>query len=61
MTQMTDDDRLRAEARARVMRAAEAVLARAYRGASRWELIDSQLRVREAVVREVRRRLAPGD
>ena len=41
---------------ARVIRTAEEVLAQAYRGASRREMIESQLRVRESVVREMRRR-----
>lgn len=47
----------RAQARARVMRAAEEVLARTFRSATRQEMIDSQLRVRESVVREMRRRV----
>ena len=42
---------------AHVVRVAEQVLAQAYRGLSRQELIESQLRVRESVVREMRRRL----
>ena len=42
---------------AHVIRVAEQVLAQAYRGISRQEMIESQLRVRESVVREMRRRL----
>ena len=42
---------------AHVVRVAEQVLAQAYRGATRLEMIESQLRVRESVVREIRRRL----
>lgn len=42
---------------AHVVRVAEQVLAQAYRGLSRQEMIESQLRVRESVVREMRRRL----
>jgi hypothetical protein len=45
-----------AERRAHVMRVAERVLAEVYRHATRAEMIDSQLRVREAVVREIARR-----
>jgi hypothetical protein len=51
------EERDREERRARVIRTAEEVLARAFRGASRQEMIESQLRVREAVVREMRRRV----
>ncbi|EYD75505.1 hypothetical protein Rumeso_02932 [Rubellimicrobium mesophilum DSM 19309] len=54
----TTPDRRRDEDKvARVIRVAEEVLAQAYRGASRQEMIESQLRVRESVVREMRRRL----
>ena len=52
----TTEDRRCEDQRARVIRAAERVLAQAYRGASRQEMIESQLRVRESVVREVQRR-----
>lgn len=45
------------EKRAHVIRTAEQVLAQAYRGASRQEMIESQLRVRGSVVRELRRRV----
>ncbi|TNC73690.1 hypothetical protein [Rubellimicrobium roseum] len=51
------DERRRGETRERIIRAAEQVLARAYRFASRQEMIESQFRVRESVVREMRRRL----
>lgn len=51
------DERRRAETRDRIIRRAEEVLAQAYRFASRREMIESQLRVRETVVREMRRRL----
>ncbi len=51
------EERSQDEKRARVIRVAEQVLAQAYRGISRQEMIESQLRVRESVVREMRRRL----
>lgn len=51
------DDRRREDKLARVIRTAEQVLAQAYRSASGQEMIESQLRVRESVVREMRRRL----
>lgn len=51
------DGRSRDEKIAHVIRVAEQVLAQAYRGVSRQEMIESQLRVRESVVREMKRRL----
>jgi hypothetical protein len=50
------EERSRDEKRAHVIRTAEEVLAQAYRGASRQEMIESQLRVRQSVVREIKRR-----
>ena len=49
--------RSNAEKAARVIRVAEKVLAEAYRHATRQELVESQLRVRESLVREMRRRI----
>ncbi len=57
MKQDNTPDRRRADRIAHVIRVAEQVLAQAYRGATRLEMIESQLRVRESVVREIRRRL----
>jgi hypothetical protein len=57
MKHSTIEERRREDRLARVIRIAEEVLARAYRGASRREMIESQLRIRESVVREMRRRL----
>ena len=51
-----EDERRRA-ARARVLETAEWVLARAYRACTATEMRESQLRVRESVVREMRRRI----
>lgn len=50
-------DAQRAARRTHVMRTAEWVLSQAYRGATRQEMIDSQLRVRASVVREAERRV----
>ena len=47
----------RAAKRAHVVKTAERVLAQAYRGCTAKEMRASQLRVREAVVREMRRRI----
>ena len=47
----------RAARRAQVVEMAERVLARAYRACTAEEMRASQLRVREAVVREMRRRI----
>ena len=57
MKQDNTPDRRSADRIAHVIRVAEQVLAQAYRGATRLEMIESQLRVRESVVREIRRRL----
>lgn len=57
MKREIEDEARRDAARARVIRAAEEVLARAFRGATRQEMVESQLRVRESVVREMRRRV----
>lgn len=47
----------RAARRAHVVETAERVLAQAYRACTAEEMRESQLRVREAVVREMRRRI----
>lgn len=47
-----------ASRRAHVIRTAEWVLKEAYRSATRDEMLDSQFRVREIVVREMERRIA---
>ena len=57
MKSLKIDKRSHSERLAHVIRVAEQVLAQAYLGASRQEMIESQLRVRESVVREMRRRL----
>ena len=57
MKQDKTPDSRREERIAHVIRVAERVLAEAYRGATRLEMLESQLRVRESVVREIRRRL----
>ena len=51
------EERIRAEKRSHVIRTAEWVLSKAYRAAPRHEILESQLRVREIVMREARRRL----
>jgi len=58
MKHSTTEERSKNEKRAHVIRTAERILAQAYRGASRQEMIESQLRVRESVVREIGRRRA---
>ena len=50
------EERSQDEKRAHVIRTAEQVLTHAYRGASRLEMIESQLRVRESVICEMKRR-----
>ncbi|EYD74019.1 hypothetical protein Rumeso_04390 [Rubellimicrobium mesophilum DSM 19309] len=57
MKHQKTEDRRGEDKLARVIRTAEQVLAEAYRRASGREMIESQLRVRESVVREMRRRL----
>ena len=57
MTNHQNEERRRAAKRARVIATAEWVLARAYRACTRDEMIESQLRVRQSVVREMRRRV----
>ena len=57
MTNHQNEARRRAAKRARVISTAEWVLARAYRACTRDEMIESQIRVRESVVREMRRRV----
>ena len=52
-----NEERRRAAKRARVIATAEWVLAQAYRRCSKTEMIESQIRVRESVVREMRRRV----
>ncbi|EYD74395.1 hypothetical protein Rumeso_04080 [Rubellimicrobium mesophilum DSM 19309] len=56
MKHIRTEERHSDDKRARIIRIAEQVLAEAYRGATRQEMIESQLRVRESVVREVKRR-----
>jgi hypothetical protein len=51
------EDRRRAGKRERLIRTAEWVLEQAYRSATPTEMRESQLRVRESVVREMRRRV----
>jgi hypothetical protein len=50
-------ERRRAAKRAHVIRTAEWVLAQAYRASSLGEMKASQLRIRESIVREMRRRI----
>ena len=57
MNNHQDEERRRAAKRAKLISTAEWVLARAYRGCTRDELIESQTRVRQSVVREMRRRV----
>ena len=57
MTHDKTSPRTNAHKAAHVIRVAERILAEAYRHATRIEMIESQLRVRESVVREVARRM----
>jgi len=54
---MSMDDQKRAAKRDHLIRTAEWVLAKAYRNCTKKELLESQLRVRESVIREMRRRI----
>ena len=57
MTNRDHEERRRAAKRAKLISTAEWVLARAYRACTRDEMIESQLRVRQSVVQEMRRRV----
>ena len=57
MTNHDHEEHRRAAKRTKLISTAERVLAWAYRGCTRDEMIESQLRVRQSVVREMRRRV----
>ena len=57
MSHHRSEENRRAMRRAKVIATAEWVLAQAYRACTKGEMIESQIRVRQSVVREMRRRV----
>ena len=57
MSHQQSEENQRAVRRVKIIATADWVLAQAYRACTKGEMIESQIRVRESVVREMRRRV----